>query len=163
MTSYGIFSLQLTYRGYPPSKRQWNGYIKHVFERVGLEWHQQFYDHHFTHEGARDYGYIKRKGELQTDKKFGRSYTGRKKAKYGHTLPLRFSSLSYNLGKVAKVQATSKGGKVVLPQGYNRKHPKTQINMRDEVTRVLPREMDHLRRIADLALQQQIDSGRNNP
>jgi hypothetical protein len=159
-----MISLQLTYRGYPPSKRQWNGFLAKVFERVGHEWHQQFYEHHFTRQGAIDYGYEPRKGEPGSDSKtnYWASYAGQKRKKYGHSLPLRFTSLTYNLGKVAKVQANSKGGKVVLPQGYNRKHPASQINMRDEVTRVLPRERDHLRRIADLALQQQIDSSRNN-
>lgn len=149
-----MFSLQIKYAGYPPEKRLWNEALRRVFTAVGREWHQEYYERHFTHAGAEEYGYYKRKGELLSpvSKAFKRSYTGRKLRQFGHTLPLRFTSATYQLGKVAVIKSTSKGGRVILPRGLNRKHAKTRIVMRDEITKVLPQEADHLRQIADRRL-----------
>lgn len=128
-----------------------NRAVKEALTAAGKEWHQKYYTGHFTKAGAARYGYHKRKGEGQTpgSKPFKRSYTGRKLKKFGHTDPLKFSGETYQLGKVSKIKATSKQARVILPVGLNRKHPKSQIRMRDEATRVLPEEADYLRTIAE--------------
>ena len=146
-----MFSLQFKYTGFPPGKRKYNTAVKTVLAQTARNWHQFFYERHFTHAGAADYGYYQRKGEGmdQGAKRYSSSYTGRKKKKFGHTLPLRFSSTGYRLGKVAKISATSTMGRAILPTIFNFKHSKSRIRMRDELTRVLPREADHLRRLAD--------------
>lgn len=149
-----MFSLQIEYKGYPPEKRLWNEALRRVFAAVGTEWHQEYYERHFTHAGAEQYGYYKRKGELASpgSKEFRRSYTGKKLKRFGHTLPLRYTSTAYQLGKVAIVRSNSRGGKVILPRAFNWQHPKSRIVMRDEITKVLPAEADHLRQLADRRL-----------
>lgn len=147
-----MFSLQVEYKGYPPERRRWNEALRRVFAATAREWHQLYYEHHFTHEGAREYGYYRRKGELLSGPQFRRSYTGRKLRQFGHTLPLRFTGTAYQTGKVAVIRSTSKWGKAILPRVFNFKNPKSRIVMRDEITKVLPHEANHLRQVADRRL-----------
>ena len=155
-----MFSLRLKYTGFPPEKRKYNNAVKAVLAQTAKNWHQEYYEHHFTTAGAADYGYYKRKGEGmgRGSKGYSRSYTGRKEKRFGHTLPLRFTSTGYRLGKVARIQATHKMGKAILPTAFNFRHAKSRIMMRDELTRVLPREQDHLRQLADAEMGRQIQA-----
>lgn len=114
---------------------------------TGSLWHSEMSARHFTREGARAYGYSPRSGESgnPSDKGFRRSYTGRKLRTRGHTLPLVWTGLSRSLARIRDVRATPKGCRVILPVGFNRRNPHSKVNMRDEVTKVLP---DEERRLA---------------
>lgn len=148
-----MFSLKMDLGALAAGKKQSvvNRAVKSALAAAATEWHQKYYAGHFTKAGAARYGYVKRKGELIAPgaKPFKRSYTGRKLKKFGHTDPLKYTGETYQLGKVAKIKATRKESRVLLPVGLNRKHPKSQIRMRDEATRVLPEEARYLREIAE--------------
>lgn len=140
-----MFSLNLRYTGFPPSKRDYNNAVKEVLAETALRWHERFFEDHFTETGASKYGYLKRKGELQRGNKgFKNSYVGRKLRKLGANRPLYWSGEAYRESKVPKVRSTSKESRVILSRIFNWKHPKSQIKMRDEVTRVLPAEQEEL-------------------
>lgn len=146
-----MFSLNLKYTGFPPKKRDYNNAVKQTLAATAKNWHQQYYEKHFTAAGAAEYGYTKRKGEAMPrgSSKFRSSYTGKKLKRFGHTDPLKFTGTGFRLGKVAIIRSTYRWGKAVLPSVFNFKHPKSQINMREELTRVSTREQDHLRQLAD--------------
>lgn len=131
-----------------------NRSVKASLSAAALAWHQRYYEGHFTRTGAIKYAYQPRTGQNQPrdSKAFWRSYTGRKLRKVGHADPLKFTGDAYRRGKVASVRATSKQAKVVLPNKFNWKHPKSRIVMRDELTRVLPGESDALRGIAEIEM-----------
>lgn len=155
-----MFSLQLKYTGFPPEKRKYNNAVKAVLAQTARNWHQEYYEHHFTHAGASDYGYFKRKGDGMGHgaKGYRRTYTARKERRFGHKLPLRHTSTGYRLGKVAQIRSTHQMGRVVLPTVFNFRHSKSRIMMREELTKVLPRELDHLRQLADTEMGRQIHS-----
>jgi hypothetical protein len=127
---------------YRKSQWAWNKIIKETWHKQGIFWHGKFRQKHFTHAGAKEYGYLPRAGQTGNKRKnFWASYTGRKQKTMGHTLPLVWSGESMNLTKIrvirAKATRTESFCHVVLRSpGFNRKHPDSDINMRDEVTRV---------------------------
>jgi hypothetical protein len=121
------------------SRSEVNDAIRRTWFIVGSDYHRAFMAKHFTHAGAREYGYAPRKGERGApgSKGFRRSYTGRKLRQKGHTLPLVWSGESRTLARVRDVRATSKGCRIVIHANkLNFRNPKSEINMRDEVTRV---------------------------
>jgi hypothetical protein len=99
---------------------------------------------HFTHEGAQEYGYTPRSGEAggTSSKDFFRSYTGRKQRKFGHTLPLVYTGELREMSKTANIQPTASGVHVALSRANkaNWHNPNSQIDMRDELTRVSDEE-----------------------
>lgn len=128
-----------------------NRALKESLAAAAKAWHQEYYEDHFTATGFRKYSYTPRKGQNlpRGSKAFWRSYSGRKLRSKGHLDPLKFTGTTYRLGKVARIVATRKQGKVVLPRGLNRKHPNSDVDMREEATRVLPSEAAHLREIVE--------------
>lgn len=150
----GMFALALEYKGFPPTKRAYNEVKKEVFLDVGRMWHERFRPLHFTEAGKARYGYFLRKGEgmVKGSKAYKRSYTGRKERLFGHTKPLVFSTEGERLSRLEDVRATSNMGKVILPRKFNFKHPKSRINMREELTRVTAGETRELIEFADLRL-----------
>jgi len=148
-----MFSLSIDWKAFSAGRRksEMRDAIKASLAVAAKGWHQQYYEGHFTPAGGQRYGYFQRKGEgmPRGSKGFARSYHGRKLKMMGHERPLVFTGESYQRGKVAKIVASSKQAKVVLPSTFNFRHPKSRINMRDEVTRVLPDEVQALRAIAE--------------
>jgi hypothetical protein len=148
-----MFSLGIDWKSFSAGRRksEMRDAIRGAMAAAAKEWHQEYYEGHFTAAGATKYGYFKRKGEglPRGTKAFSRSYHGKKLKHMGHERPLVYTGESYQRGKVAKIVASSKQAKVVLPSTFNFKHPKSRINMREEVTRVLPEEVQHLRDIAE--------------
>ena len=152
-----MFSLELRYTGFPPSKRDYNNAVKEVLAETALRWHERFFEDHFTEAGAAKYGYLKRKGENQRGQKsFKNSYVARKISKLGSNRPLYFSGEAYRESKVPNVRSTSKESRVILSRIFNWKHKKSQIQMRDEVTRVLPAEQAELIEYTGRRLDQKI-------
>lgn len=138
-----IGSIRIKYTGAVPGvtlgRRELNREKKGSWHHTGTYWHQKFRKKHFTKAGAKEYGYIARKGEKMAkgSKAYKRSYTGQKERKFGHTRPLEFSGLSRQLTRIRDVRAFSKKVRVVLhSRTFNRRHRKSQINMREEMTRV---------------------------
>lgn len=155
-----MISLDLKWLNFPPKKSAWNKKLTEVFRAVGRYWHEHFLPKHFTEAGAREYGYFARKGERLPpgSKAYRRSYTGRKERRFGHTLPLVHSGLSRSLARLLKLRVSSKGGRVLLPTGFNRKHPKSRIVMRDEITRISTGERDVLLHVAQTEMDRQLQA-----
>lgn len=154
-----IGSIHITYKGLVPKgmKGAIAKFQKAAFGVIGIMWHRQFRPRHFTHEGSRLYGYTARKGARGSAVKFKGSYTARKLKAFGHTNPLVFSGLSLRLSKIRDVRATRHGNRVILPTGFNRRNPHSNIDMRAEVTAVVRSEEVKLTKRFDGSLQQQID------
>lgn len=157
--------VQVEYRGAVPSRMRsvLRAANKAAFLEIGELWHKVMRPKHFTEEGARKYGYQKRKGEGESGRAFWRSYTGRKMRKFGHTRPLEWSGLSKTLTAMRDVRATSTGARVVMrANALNFRNPHSTINMRDELTRITPDEGELLIRKFDGRLHRimNADTGR---
>ena len=120
--------------------KEWARIRTEAWPALGDCWHQKFRERHFTKGAAQLYGYAQRKGEGTSGKKFWRSYTGRKQKKWGHTRPLVFSGLSLVLTRKRNYSITKTQITIRLPTGFNRRNKHSNVNMRDEITTVLPQE-----------------------
>lgn len=142
-----LFGAVIKYRGAVPkiAVRKRNEVYKLAYRETMEYWHAHFRLKHFTHAGAREYGYTPRKGEAGSNRKFAGSYTQRKLRKYGHTRPLEFTGESKARSANANITATSRGARcrMNLPR-LNWKHPKSLIAPRDEMTRISPAERQFL-------------------
>ncbi|MCA9270967.1 MAG: hypothetical protein KDA41_20945 [Planctomycetales bacterium] len=134
---------------------------------MGNYFHRNLVDKRFTEPHAQEAGYTKRKGESipRGDKRFRRSYTGRKLRKYGHTRPLEFSGETrQRIRAYANITATSTSRhttvKVAYPgaRRFNLRHPKSRINMALEFRRIVPSEFTPLARVYDADLEQRLRS-----
>jgi len=162
---------QITIRaqGFMPgfgTQRHLNSAVRSTWEHVGRFWHRMFRPKHFTEAGAREYGYIARKGERMVQsraKGWAGTYVARKKREKGHNLPLVWSGDTRELSRQhrEKAAATRKRSyvKVIMPvRGLNRKHPKSQINMAEEMRRISPAEDAVLTREHEDALLRRLDT-----
>ena len=142
-----MWVLTINVSGFPAlSKSQLNREHKATWLSVGKEWRRKFLRGHFTHAGARKYGYALRKGQTSHGgQPIPGSYTWTKLKRRGHTRPLEFYGDAKRRALAEeKVSATRDGVKIRLPQGFNRRHPRSQVRMQDEIRAVLPREAIHL-------------------
>lgn len=142
-----MFGAVLKYRGATPklAARVRNQVQKEGIEKSLSHWHAHMRPKHFTHEGAREYGYTPRQGERGSQHRFKGSYTQRKLQKFGHTRPLEFSGTSKALSANKNIKATSKGGRCKInAPALNFKHPNSTIVMRDEMTRVTRAEASEI-------------------
>lgn len=143
------------------TRRELSAAAKAVYAAMGVFWHANFRKKHFTRAGAREYGYAERETWSPGRRSFERSYTGRKLARYGHTLPLVKSGESMRLTRIRDVRSTSKGGRVVLhARTFNRRNKFSQIDMRAEMTAVSAAEESQMAAEGDGQMQKQIDSVR---
>lgn len=141
------------------TRTELNSATRATYRSMGEHWHSEFRPKHFTHQGAREYGYTPRQGAEAGVRRFARSYQGRKLKKYGHTLPLVKTGLSQKLAQIRDVRATSKGSRVVIhARTFNRSNPHSRINMREEVTAVSKPEEERLGQHGDGSLQRQINA-----
>lgn len=131
---------------YGLKRRQIQEHTREALAAMGREWHARFMPRHFEESAYERYGYYQRKGMgLTADSRaFRRSYAGRKIRRFYHNKPLVFTGETFALARLLKLRVTSKQARVILPPGLNRKHPKSRISMRDEVTRLLPDEAREL-------------------
>jgi len=119
--------------------------LKEGYQYIGIFWHRHYRAKHFTREAYQEYYYTPRKGEGKTGKAFWRSYTGRKQRRFGHTRPLVWSGESERASRRRDVRATSKGVKIFIHANkLNFRNPHSNINMREEMTRVSTRERETL-------------------
>jgi hypothetical protein len=130
-------------------KREMNRILKECWSLIGQLWHREMRPKHFTHAGAREYGYTPRSGESARpcSKGFRRSYTGRKLRKFGHTLPLVYTGTSRGLTRTGNITATSKGVRIAMHAPALNLRPKGgTINLYDEMTRISQREKGWIER-----------------
>lgn len=113
--------------------------------RIGLYWHRYFRPKHFTEAGAREYRYKRR----------AVNYNKQKLRIVRHQDPLVFSGISKQLSRVYRVQRTKESAKIVMSgvRAFNRKNPRSKIDMVDEFRRVSSSERDKLAKLAQENLE----------
>lgn len=105
--------------------------------------HKEHMHKHFTAAGGKEYGYAPRKGEGLSGKAFWQSYTGRKNKQKGHMTPLVWSGEQQELAKIRDVRAGRKKARLVQhARGLNRRNPKSNIRMNDEIRIISEREVN---------------------
>lgn len=155
----GILNLKLDRQELGVTGRQFQQLKRTTFAAMGREWHAHYRHLHFLEGAFARYGYTRRKGMRQApgSKGFRSTYTGRKLRKYGHFRPLVFSGDSEQLSRLLDLRVSANQARVVLPRGFNRKNPKSQIDMRAELTRVLQPEADEIAQVGATALGRELD------
>lgn len=158
-----ILGIDVKYQGPVPGitlkRATFNRLLKAAWGHTGLHWHQNMLPGHFTAMGARKYDYTPRKGQRSgmSQKEFWRSYTGQKKRKMGHADPLVWSGRSRDEAMRPDIRPTSRGVRVVLhAPALNFRHPNSEIDMRDEVTRITPEEVVELTREFDRFIESEL-------
>lgn len=133
--------------------------LKLGWEVVGFFWHEKFREKHFDPSHAREYGYSPRAGEPGNERKsFWTSYTGRKIRKFGHRNPLEWSGESRQRAREIRLEPTSNGVTIRLnTPRFNWRGSGSEINMRDEMTRVTNQELDQASRFLDGWLAKTMD------
>lgn len=146
-----MLNIDIKYTGHPLTKSAFNEMKRETFREMGELWHREMRPKHFTHAGAREYGYAPRKGEAgnRHRKGFKRSYTGIKLRLVGHTRPLEFSGEGRRLSRIQDIRVTSKRVRVILPRKFNFRNPHSRVNMREELTTISEREERELVAAAD--------------
>lgn len=129
--------------------KEWRAISKKAWFQTGRFWHQTMRPKHFTKAGALEYGYIKRKGEgaARGSGRFRRSYTGKKLKRFGHDLPLVYTGISRLATSARDIRASSRGVRIVMKApNLTKRHPKSQIDMRKEMTTISTKEGKQLAR-----------------
>jgi len=153
-----LITFRLKYTGPVPGVnlglREWNNLKKEAWRATGVYWHVNILKKHFTKAGGREYGYTPRSGEPGTiaAKHFWWSYTGWKLRETHQTEPLVFTAALGNAGslrdgcKTAGIYPTGQSVRVTLPnaQKANLQSPRSNINMRDELTRFSDEDIEVL-------------------
>ncbi|MCG8407561.1 MAG: hypothetical protein MI923_20380 [Phycisphaerales bacterium] len=142
-------------------RKEFNRIKKSAYRHIGNYWHRFFLRKHFTRAGAKEYGYLPRKGESGNPDPFNfkRSYTGRKLKRFGHTNPLVFSGESMRRAMVRIVRSTSRGARVVMKApAFNFRNKHSNINMREELTRVSRPERQKKVQLFDRFLDRRLEA-----
>jgi len=158
-TPLGIVNLRMDRQELGISARQFQAAKREVFRAMGREWHGQYLRLHFTADATSRYGYVRRKGEAKTpgSKGFASTYVGRKLKRFGHSRPLVFTGEGERLAQLLDLRASSTQGRVVLPRKFNWKNPKSRVDMRAELTKVIQPEADELSQVGATQLGREVD------
>lgn len=136
------------------TKTQHNEIMSYVLGQVAANHHMKYMWMHFRRDTARRYNYKPRNGEGLSGAAFYKSYTGQKLKKKGHMNPLVFSGVSETLAKIRDVRATRSAAVLVQhARGLNRRNPKSDINMAEEIRTVAPSEMKEAYRLSGSLLR----------
>lgn len=124
---------------------------RECFYEAGAFWHSRMLRHHFTRQAFSRYSAVYKRRKFKYEK--------RKLRMFGHTNPLVYSGESRRLAlSIQDVRATSRGNRIVLhSRKLNFKHPKSQINMREELTYISPAEEQGIGNVFDREFQEGID------
>jgi hypothetical protein len=127
-----------------------------AFYEIGSHWHAKMLPKHFTRQAFTLYRDVYQPRKPR--------YERRKFRRFGHTYPLVYSGESMRLAlSIRDVRATSRGNRVVLhSRRFNMRHPKSKINMREEVTFISQTEDRGLGLRFDREFQDGIDSIRTS-
>ena len=135
------------------AKRRMNHIIKAANRDMGIFWWRMMRAKHFTHAGAREYGYTPRKGERGSGRAFRGSYTAQKLRAFGHTKPLVFTGTSEKLAGIRDVRATFKKTRVVIhARALNFRSAGSQVDMRAEMTAISVKDASRLVRVKEKSL-----------
>lgn len=115
---------------------------------MGREWHRHYRKLHFDAEAMMRYGYTRRKPRYQKTKL----------KQTGQNMPLVFSGEGMRLAQVLLMNSNSERAVVVLPRKFNFKNPKSRVDMRAELTKVLPAEADEIAQVGATATGRELDS-----
>jgi hypothetical protein len=109
---------------------------KAAHAEVGERWGERMRPKHFTHAGAREYGYEPRTA----------SYRGRKRKAKGHMRPLVWSGTLESETEGFTTLPSTRGAKVRVPgRALNLTNiPNSRINIREEMSTVSRRERGEL-------------------
>lgn len=126
-----------------------------TYEAMAREWHGKFLLLHFDESAYGRYRYAARDGQRSNreTKAWLTSYTRRKLRRYGHTRPLVWTGRALGESQLLRLSSTSKWAKVRLSNRFNLRPRSGTTVMRDEVTRILPSESAHLRRVGAIAMK----------
>lgn len=161
-----MISFTVRKRGMTPkvAKRVLNGIHRDAMHNLGVQWHANYRELHFKNLASARYGYTPRAGERgRPAKRFDRSYTGRKLKQFGHTRPLVLTGESEQATRQLDVRATAKRGtaqvKIVLhAPKLNFRYRGSPIDMRAELTTVIPEEAEALSQATSDFLSQRYGS-----
>lgn len=153
----GIVGIRIDREELGVTRAEFNDLKRVTFSAMANDWHDNYRDLHFQESAYERYGYVARKGMRLTGKAYRRSYVGQKKHKKGHNRPLEFSGESRSLTRLKNIRTTFNESRVILPSAFNRRHEKSQIRMRDELTRVLPGEADEIAQTGATAMGRRLD------
>jgi hypothetical protein len=130
-------------------KKVMNQASKESWFETGLHFHTDMRDKRFTQAHATQAGYTPRK----------KTYNWRKFKKYGHMRALELTGQTRRAVAAATISSTSKGNRVAYPgaRAFNFRHPKSDVDMRAEFTKVLPQEADQLAEVFDRNLDQRLN------
>ena len=93
-----------------------------------VEWHEEIRPGHFTAEAHRRYAHAPR----------SRRYNARKRKYTGQSIDMVMSGDLMRRTELLKLRTSAKQAKIILPAGFNRRHPKSAVRMRDEITNIIP-------------------------
>lgn len=141
-----VFDIE--YSGILAEPRGWKTIRREAYREAGRAWHRKFAAKHFTHPGAKKYGYTPRSGQEHAfgSNAFSRSYTGQKWRKKRHTNPLVWSGETKRLVLTNwRIQSHRNGAATVIMNapGLNLRNPKSTINMREEMERITQDEVHY--------------------
>lgn len=127
-----------------------NAASKESWFDTAVYFHATMSDRRFTQAHASAAGYKPR----------SRAYVRRKLKTFGHTYPLEFTGETRRLVRIANITSTSKGAsaRYAGARKFNFRNPKSQINMVEEFTRVLPSEAQELTEVFDRGLDRRLNS-----
>lgn len=134
-------------------QRDVNAIVRDSLKAMGEYWIDTMLPKHFTKAGAREYRYAPRKGEPGSGKAFKGSYTQRKLKMHKHARPLVWSGQTEQTAKTqshAKGTATKTSAKctiTIVAPTLNYRSANSKVDMRDEIKRVSPRELQKLSRM----------------
>lgn len=135
------------------AKRRLNNIIKAANRDMGIFWWRMMRPKHFTHAGAREYGYTPRKGERGGGRPFRGSYTAKKLRAFGHTKPLVFSGESKKLAGIRDVRATFKKTRVVIhARALNFRSAGSQVDMPAEMIAISVKDAARLVRVKEKSM-----------
>ncbi|MEZ6097239.1 MAG: hypothetical protein R3C03_23950 [Pirellulaceae bacterium] len=146
--------IELTEKGLTVSqlKKELPEIKRPAYDKLGVHFHQVNLPRRFTVAGGRMLGFKRRSPK----------YEKRKRKLKGHTDPLRFSDDSKRLATTIqdiRVKTTEKKSEVkvvIHARGLNRRNPRSNIRMQDEVRRVANREFGPLTRVLQRGIDEQM-------
>lgn len=155
----GLVNLRMDRKELGLTGRQFQDAKRGVFAAMGREWHETYLRRHFQEDATARYGYTRRKGSGRSpgEKGFASTYAGRKLRRFGHARPLVFTGEGERLAQMLDLRVSSSQSRVVLPRKFNFKNPKSRVDMRAELTRVLQPEADEISQVGATTLGREVD------
>lgn len=143
-------TIHIEYQGLIPwlgefAKREWQRIQREAWLIVGRRWHERMRPKHFKRSAISEYGYKPR----------GAKYEARKFREKGHRDPLVFTGASRRSTATGRITATYHGVRVAMTAPNLNRDPR----LREELTRITPREAEELGRTLDREIERRIKAG----